>query len=382
MPEPLVCEGPELSRLLDEVHSRPGARVLYQDTVRRGGVLGFFAREVHRIAYDLPAPISPDLPDEPGAVAAPQVADGGAELMLEDLLARTDAVESAANAGAETPVPDFAELLRRLTDPPQLPFESQSGEPVAVPERPASVPAEPAMALVTPLGRPDARARLEMLMQLRQIGVPVSVNPRGEAHSLHQALEEILQELPAAPSPPRQAGDVLAIVGESTAAVRAARTCADQLRIPLDRIGIAGLPRESAAGLGHCYISGVGEAAWLRAELGVADTPSVVVIATDATTSDPGDPWARELLGALRPTAAWAVVDARWKTEDARVYLERIGGADALVVHAAELSTSPASVWDLDLPLALLDGRAATTFAWAGLLFRLLATEARHRASA
>ena len=53
-------------------------------------------------------------------------------------------------------------------------------------------------------------------MQLRQVGVPVSVNPRSETHNLYQALEDILAELPAPVEPPRQAGAVLAIVGEST----------------------------------------------------------------------------------------------------------------------------------------------------------------------
>src|SRR4051812_25369656 len=51
MPGPLVCEGPDLERLLAEVHGQPGAQILYQDQVRRGGMFGFFAREVHRIAY-------------------------------------------------------------------------------------------------------------------------------------------------------------------------------------------------------------------------------------------------------------------------------------------------------------------------------------------
>ena len=51
MPEPLVCEDSSLTRLMETVNETPGARILYQDTVRRGGVFGFFAREVHRVAY-------------------------------------------------------------------------------------------------------------------------------------------------------------------------------------------------------------------------------------------------------------------------------------------------------------------------------------------
>ena len=238
------------------------------------------------------------------------------------------------------------------------------------------------IAAVTPIGRPEARQRLELLLQLRQVGVPVSVNPSSETHNLYQALEDILQELPAAVEPPRQAGAVLAIVGEATPALQAARTVAAMLRVAEDTIGVAGLSPAVVTGLGHCHLTGAREAQRLRQQLALADTPSIVVIVTDGAVGDPDDPWAGQLLAALAPTATWAAVDARWKTEDSRAYLDRIGTVDALAVYAAELSGSPASVWDLDLPLALLDDRPPTTFAWTGLLFRLLGCGARHRASA
>jgi hypothetical protein len=214
------------------------------------------------------------------------------------------------------------------------------------------------------------------------VGVPVSVNPRADTHSLYEALENILEELPAPAAPPRGAGEVLAIVGESGAALQAAHTCAAMLRIPRTQIRIAGLPEQAGAELDNPRISGQAEALRLRTELSRADLPSIVVVATDSTEAGADDPWAAEMLAALRPTAVWAVVDARWKTEDSRAELDRLGRVDALVVHSAQLSASPASVWDLDLPLGLLDGRAASTFAWTGLLFRLLRGAARHRASA
>jgi hypothetical protein len=410
MPEPLVCEGPDLDQLLQTVHSQPGAQVLYQDTVRRGGMLGFFAREIHRIAYQVP-----DAAAEIEASAAVEsmsavVESSSAQPLSDDpfaqLLASTDALEAAVNTSdiaVDDAAPDFAELLRRLSTIPDLSLDAVLADD-ALPAGPAVLtaetqstasapiadelpkwepqPDEPQLALVTPLGRPDARGRLELLMQLRQVGVPVSVNPGSDAHSLYEALEDILQELPAPAVPPRQPGDILAIIGESAGAVRAAQTAASMLRIPDDAIGIAGLSREESGYLGYSFISGAREAARLRTELRLADTPSIVVIATDATTTDPDDPWVGEVLAALSPNSAWAVVDARWKTEDTRGYLDRIGGIDALVVHSAELSTSPATVWDLDLPLALLDGRAPTPFAWIGLLCRLLGSEARHRAIA
>jgi|GEM_PF-1658435 len=445
MPAPLVCEGPDLEQLLAQVHAQPGAEILYQDRIRRGGVGGFFAREVHRIAYrvaesaatgtvdgadyDGPDFDGPDGLDEAGggpagsaieppapafgaagspaaelfAVAAAARPPAGAELPeLDELLATAEAAENVNGSGqhrapepgspaAAQPAgqPDFATLLRTLTATDSDAAEPAGSGPVAadpVVREPAAVapPARPVpkpagSSNVTTIGKPDARARLELLMQLRHVGVPVSVNPRSDTHTLYEALESILDELPAPAVPPRAAGEVLAVVGESGPALQAARTCAAMLRIPPTGIGVAGL---ADPGSDYPVITGRAEALRLRTELRRADLPSIVVIATDLTVAGPDDPWAAEMLAALCPTAVWAVVDARWKTEDSRAQLDRLGQVDALVVHSAQLSASPASVWDLDLPLGLLDGRAASTFAWTGLLFPLLRSGARHRASA
>lgn len=411
MPEPLVCEDSDLQRLLDTVHGQPGAEILYQDRVRRGGVFGFFAREVHRVAFRVPTEdedagiVEADALDTESVaaevtpatmVATGPIVTGSADELpqlaepspLDDLLASVEAAESAgqqaiapASAG-QPPRHDFAELLRTLTED-----EDAEADPVVTePASPATAPVaseEPASRTnVTAFGRPDARARLEMLMQLRQVGVPMSVNPRADTHSLYEALESILDELPPPAVPPRGAGQVLAVVGESGAALQAAHTCAAMLRIPRSGIGVAGLPEHSSEGLEYPVISGPQEALRLRSELSQADLPAIVVIATDTTEAGADDPWAAEMLAALRPAAVWAVVDARWKTEDSRAQLNRLGRVDALVVHSAQLSASPASVWDLDLPLGLLDGRAASTFGWTGLLFPLLRSGARHRASA
>ncbi|HEV2885864.1 MAG TPA: hypothetical protein VGX49_03045 [Jatrophihabitans sp.] len=432
-----MCEDSDLQRLLDTVHSQPGAEILYQDVVRRGGVFGFFAREIHRIAYRVTAEACTAEAGTAEAETAADPTDAGwadtavpaGELPeLADLLASVDALESAGSAeqhhaagSVVQPLPqhDFAALLRTLTDGEAVTdgliaagpaadgliaaepaaAEVATAEPAGPVTASADLPAGPVIAErvtspwplpekpatksnVTAFGRPDARARLDMLMQLRHVGVPVSVNPRADTHSLYEALENILEELPAPAMPPRGAGEVLAVVGESGPALQAAHTCAAMLRIPRNSIGVAGLPEHSDTELDYPWISGRQEALRLRTELSRTELPSIVVIATDATEAGSDDPWAAEMLAALRPTAVWAVVDARWKTEDSRAQLDRLGRVDALVVHSAQLSASPASVWDLDLPLGLLDGRAASTFAWTGLLFRLLRGGARHRASA
>ena len=53
MAEPLLLEGADLTELVAGIRAEHGeaAQILYHDCVRRGGVLGFFAHEIHRIAY-------------------------------------------------------------------------------------------------------------------------------------------------------------------------------------------------------------------------------------------------------------------------------------------------------------------------------------------
>jgi hypothetical protein len=69
------------------------------------------------------------------------------------------------------------------------------------------------VATVTQMANSPARARLDILMQLREVGVPVGINPRSETHNIYQAMEDVLSELPPAPALPGGAGDVIALVG-------------------------------------------------------------------------------------------------------------------------------------------------------------------------
>jgi len=427
MPEPLVCEDTSLDRLLEKVNQTPGARILYQDTVRRGGVLGFFAREVHRVAY-LADPAATGLPaadrvepvldllaaDEvPTALDGPAATEVGPVLdvlagldswaeapadPLAALLAEADADEAAASAGTGV---DFAAVLRQyLPDPaegndavavstpvpsnpvpsgwPELSPDGSLGEPMV---GPAEFVTDQPLAPVTSItGRGEgARERLELLVQLRQVGVPVSINPAAGVPNVYQALEEIVEQLPEPAPLPNRAGQVLAIAGDATPALRAAEATARLLRQPADQIVVAGLAEADAPGLRR--LNGRRQAARLRREAAEADLPLIVVVATDG--AGPEDTWAADLLDALRPDLTWAVLDARWKSEDCLAALQRFGVVQALVVHGAELSASPATVWDLDLPLALLDERRPSRVGWLSLLIRLVGREvSSHRASA
>ena len=92
------------------------------------------------------------------------------------------------------------------------------------------------------------------------------------------------------------------------------------------------------------------------------------VIATDNPEADHG-----EIVRALAPDAFWAHVDATRKPADTAMALARLGTPTALVITGAQRTASPATVWELGVPAALLDHRPATPSAWAVLLLDKLA---------
>jgi hypothetical protein len=374
MAEQLVSEGADLGQLMARLKDTygPGVRILGSTTIRRGGVMGFFAHEMHRVTFELPR--TPSFGDQPMSAS-----------VADQPVFRPPAEEPAPPPIAEQPAPpSFAELLA-ATDAREARLHDAG--PVVVPTqaRPQSLRPVPTIGST---GRSGASARLDMLIHLREVGVPVGLGPGHGAHSIPQALEEILDELPAPVKPPRQPGEILAMVGELTPALRAARATAAMLRLATSDIAIAGLDNHPITeqlrteGSAVRVIGNAGAATRLAAELAAGDTVSIVVVATDTIEADPDDQWANEILAALRPTAIWAVLDATRKTEDARAQLGQLGGVDALAVHSAQASGTPASVWDLDLPIALLDGRPATSSVWAALLLGKLAQRDGYRVSA
>jgi hypothetical protein len=76
-----------------------------------------------------------------------------------------------------------------------------------------------------------------------------------------------------------------------------------------------------------------------------------------------------------RGTAVWAIVDATRKTADTARHLRALGEVEALVVHSVELTSDPATVLGLDLPIFSLDGKPATPHAWAAMLCARIAAD-------
>jgi hypothetical protein len=183
---------------------------------------------------------------------------------------------------------------------------------------------------------------------------------------LRGALIESLAELPAPPCAPDANGVVIAVVGPGASAVLLARELCAEYGLDPERIVLAteeplgdGIP----AWLQICDGATADERrrSWRR-----RTTPTLV-----ALSLPPGRdalPWARGILDQLEPTIAWSIVNAGWKSEDARDWIERLGGVDALALTHSHDTVTPAAILELGIPVGRIEGRPATALEWAELL--------------
>jgi hypothetical protein len=202
---------------------------------------------------------------------------------------------------------------------------------------------------------------------LARLGLPARLVPRGVSpKELRGALTESLADLPAVPAVPEANGVVIAVVGTGASAVLLARELCGELGLDPERIVLAtqeplgeGIP----AWLQVCDGATAEERrrSWRRRDL-----PTLVAVSLPAGRD--ALPWAREILDQLEPTIAWSIVNAGWKPEDVRDWIERLGGVDAIALAHLDQTVSPAAILDLGIPIGRLDGRPATPIAWAELL--------------
>jgi hypothetical protein len=202
---------------------------------------------------------------------------------------------------------------------------------------------------------------------LARLGLPARLVPRGVSpRELRGALIESLAALPAVPSVPDANGVVIAVVGTGASAVLLARELSNEYGLDPERIVLAtqeplgeGIP----AWLQVCDGSTAEERrrSWRR-----RTTPTFVAVSLPAGRD--ALPWAREILDRLEPTVAWSIVNAGWKPEDVRDWIERLGGVDAIALTHTDHTVSPAAILDLGIPVGRLGGRHATPIEWAELL--------------
>lgn len=224
--------------------------------------------------------------------------------------------------------------------------------------------------------------RLALRRQLAELGVAIDRVP-GAADHVYAAVEQLTRDLPPAPTPPAKPGQILLVVGPARDAVIAAEALSAGSAAAYADVWYYGCPpgvhaRPTAR---DRIIDSADAAANLAAELRATGAPAaLVVVATDTPRCAPAG-----VIAALAPDATWAVVDATRKPSDSRRALDRLGAltaVDALVVANAELSASPATVWDLNLPMPVVDGRPAGPATWAVLLVSRLSEMKERECSA
>jgi hypothetical protein len=229
-------------------------------------------------------------------------------------------------------------------------------------ERPPAVKTRPATERAPAADKPQEKSALPR--KLQSLGVPADIAFRATAADTYTAIVEAFQALPAAEPAPDGPGETLVVIGESTHAVEVARHVAQELRIEAEDILFAGRNSLAAGISGRRRIAGAHDARIWAKRLRKADASSIVAIEAALDESA----WAASIVEAIRPAAVWVVVDASRKTSDVAHQLQGLRRVDAIALRSTLSSGDPASPLSLRLPVALLDGRAPTPYAWAAML--------------
>jgi hypothetical protein len=208
---------------------------------------------------------------------------------------------------------------------------------------------------------------LQLRRRLLDLGIPVNWLP-AESDDPVACVRAAVGHLPTA-QPPASSSFLLVIAGPADLALETARQVQQ-------RLGVRRAVRTVGFGDNATDLRDERQAALLAAEVRYGDEgPAVVAVALDQTASAGwGDHAARAIVDRLEPDAVWGVADARWRPSDVRALLQQLPRTDALAVVHADRTVSPAALWELNLPVALLDGRPATRTAWTALLLDRLDT--------
>ncbi|HVC71488.1 MAG TPA: hypothetical protein VNC61_14635 [Acidimicrobiales bacterium] len=227
----------------------------------------------------------------------------------------------------------------------------------------AAVPRPPAT--VVPVSIAEAVAALRRTGLDDEFAAPV-VAGLHEGSDLETLLLQAFSTLAPPPPPPRRAGSLLVVVGAGDEARRVAATVAGETGIDLRGVAFASPDAHSlaSAGSGRLLRTAVEAAehspSWRRGG------PALVVV--DAPVTGGERSWADHLIGALRPTAVWGVVDSTCKAEDIATWASELGGMDALALENLAGSVSPCTALAVGVPVARLDGRSATAQCWAATI--------------
>src|SRR5207244_6640171 len=144
------------------------------------------------------------------------------------------------------------------------------------------------------------------------------------------ALVDAIARLPQATAAPTGQGTVLAVIGDRNEALAVARDLSEDMDLDPEDVVVC-RPRRSGRRTAQVWLelTRANDAEEHRRSWRWRAHPTVVVV--DAPVGRDAE-WARDMLAALEPTAAWGVADAGRKSEDIATWSETIGGFDALAV--------------------------------------------------
>ena len=246
--------------------------------------------------------------------------------------------------------------------------------PLGSAPRPAADPADGGAAPVpVRRGRPDERAahldeRAALVARALRLGVPAHVlEGAADPPAVYRRLLSWVESRPPAPMMAPSPGQVIAVVGELSAAMRVARTVAFELGVDPSMIHLA-VPATST---GHDVpvgrlLSEPGDIAARRHRWREASGSTIVVI--EAALPTAARTWLTSVVSALAPTFTWAVAQASTKVADVVAWAELVGDVDAVALENVPATGDPASSLAGPLPIGLLDGRRASVSLWMAML--------------
>lgn len=422
-------EGADLDALVEQIaaeHPAP-VRFLDIDRVRRGGVMGFFAKEQYALSYQVAEDLDQDTETVPPLTAGRHAEAAIQPVDLEALLGSADSRDIGPHRPAPGPVSPtasteptgpaderFADLLLRLAaehtpEPPTsgagvrptagrhlvepVVFEPLQSARVSRHRAPAEVTApvlepvlEPVVAsLPRSAAEPPATTVSDLMVDghasadsagiaavaaaaapihpvvgnlaahvpppsgLAALGVPAGWHAAGADTARAAEIVAAVLALPPAPSLPTAAGAVIVLLSDMSG--------------PRD----AALRHLSAVAPGGTHsVADRDGAVRATADLRAADAPGVLVVRPRRGSTLPAT------VAALQPDFTVLEIEATGKTSDHRRRVDAAVAAglriDALAVVRASETTSPATVWELSIPILSVDGRTSDVGAWAGLL--------------
>ena len=387
----LTYEGFPLEAVLERVHTVHGTDVTITaaDRVRRGGVGGFFAREVFQVTVTAPLPGA-----EPNFVELGRI--GTDDDMMVDLTApapesRVDArhIERTQADWDDIDPEDVDGAMMLNTSAPAVDRDDADAEiwallaaaatatpaatPVARPRPSSSRPPPSCREVVTPIlgDAPIASTTLippAFIPVIAEAVSPAADRPTvttDEAVDLADLLAGFDRALPA---PPLPAGGIIAVVGNRIDALQVAGRLASSLGIATDDVIVA-------APSADIVVPSEADAMRLAATTRYRCNPTAV-IAVELVAGRLGFEWARAVLDGLQAEQVHLATDTARLMSQHHLTVAALGGVDVIDLLNTSSSDAPEAALELGTPVATIDGRPATAEMWAAtvLAARLRAT--------